>query len=681
VDVASPRFSWRLSHPQRAQRQTSFRVVVKALDAAAAVVWDSGVVASNATHVLYPSGASGLSSDADFTWSVVWGDANGTLSDPANSTFSTALRGAPDWHGAEWISSRGNGSHNIYRAVLPDLGGAPPRRARLYIAGLGYYKSTVNGVPTDQHLLGPQSTFQARALYDVWDVAALLHCGCNTLGVAVGHGWGANTHSRTKWDRQFIAMLSITAANGTISHIPTALAAGDVATDGALRFSAGAGPVTYDDVFDGEAYDGRVAAATKGWDTCHPPALVAQTWEAAVKPTASPADFGAEMSAHTLQTVRVRDYRVATTGGVEQPLPGVFVFNFTQNMAGIATLLVRNCVRGSVIRLRFGETLWSENRTVHNQFPGGDRPGGMARMLSNYTCAGGSGGDEVYRTQFSSFGFQFVQVEGYPGVPMPDALTAHFIGPDFAQAAEFNSSSAVLNAIQSAIVASATANWANDVPTDCPHRERRGYLGDGQHAAETVVSNLWSARGYIKWLRDFRDQQKYANATLGRQYDPTHPTGGFGHGRVGGVAPFAVAQETDTAWGIAVWLVPAFIAEYYDDDRLIHEMYQCARWQMEHWVAVANSTGGWYSYDKYADFGNTNTPPAEYVTGKTQYFYVVALEQTARFAEMVGNAADRLHYASLASTAKAVYMKQLFNATSGCFGNCPYVNQIFGLSL
>jgi hypothetical protein len=43
-----------------------------------------------------------------------------------------------------------------------------------------------------------------------------------------------------------------------------------------------------------------------------------------------------------------------------------------------------------------------------------------------------------------------------------------------------------------------------------------GYLGDGQHAMETVISNFWSARGYIKWLRDYRDQQKYANETLGQ---------------------------------------------------------------------------------------------------------------------------------------------------------------------
>jgi alpha-L-rhamnosidase len=430
------------------------------------VLWDSGNVASNATHVLYPepgAGARALPSDTDFSWSVVWADATGAPSQPTSSTFSTALlAGEPDWFGAEWLSSSNNGSLNLYRAVLPDLGDEPLLRARLYIASPGYYHATLNGVDTDRHLLGPQSTLAMRTLYDVWDVAALLRGGCNTLGVALGNGWGSSTHTRggtLKFDRQFIAMLSVTAANGTTRHFPTDTSAGAASAPTSLQFHAGPGPVTYDDIFDGEAYDGRVAATVRGWDGCLPPAFVNEAWEPAVKPADSPADHHAEMSSHVLHTVLLRNYSAAIAGGIEQPVPGVFVFNFTQNMAGIVTLRVRNCLRGSVIRLRFGEIIWGENRTVHNQFPGGDRPGGMARMLSNYTCAGEA--EEVYRTQFSSFGFQFVQVEGYPGVPMPDALTAHFIGPDFAPAANFTSSSALLNRIQSSIVASAAANWAN----------------------------------------------------------------------------------------------------------------------------------------------------------------------------------------------------------------------------
>ena len=256
VDTASPRFSWKLSHPQRAQRQLSFRVVVTMTTTAAGpgdVVWDSGAVASNATHVLYPGAGAGarvLPSDTDFSWSVVWADATGSPSRAATSTFSTALLGGvPDWHGAEWLSSSGNGSLNLYRAVLPELGAEPPRRARLYIASPGYYHATLNGVETDSHLLGPQSTFHVRALYDAWDVTALLRGGCNTLGVALGNGWGSSTHSggnAGRWDRQFIAMLSVTTANGTVIRIPTALTAPAVVAPGTpgsavLLFRAGAG--------------------------------------------------------------------------------------------------------------------------------------------------------------------------------------------------------------------------------------------------------------------------------------------------------------------------------------------------------------------------------------------------------------------------------------------------------
>jgi alpha-L-rhamnosidase len=688
IDTVAPRFSWQLTHPQRAQGQTSYRIVVMSAEK---VMWDTGVVASNQTVALYAG--SDLTSDTDYLWTIKWADVTGSMSTEASSTFSTALlKSEVDWLGAEWISA--NGAENLFRAVLPPFNGLP-RRAHLYIAGVGYYKSTINGRPTDEHLLGPQSTLQVRCLYDVWDVTSLLQSGCNSVGVAVGNGWGNNTHSRTQsqWKPQFIALLSVTHADGATSyyrssianssapHLSSPLSGGAAAAAAAaaaplpqpLQFTSAEGPVTYDDVFDGESFDGRVAKRLQGWDTCSPPKT--STWQTAITPARSPADHNATMSAHTLQTVIIRDYDVRA-GGQQQPRPGVWVFDFGQNMAGIATLRVRNCAAGTVIRLQFGEILWDANGTLHNQFPPG-----MALMLANYTCAG-SAAVEEYRTQFSSFGFQYVQMEGYPGVPLDDALTAHFIGPDFAPAAEFSSSSAVLNAIQRSIVATITANWANDVPSDCPHRERKGYLGDGQSAVEAVASNFDAARGYIKWLRGFGDNQQFINDTLGHQYDPALPTKGFGHGRVGGVAPFGDGQQTDIAWEIAFFVVPAFIAEWYADERVIHDMYASARWSVEHLIDIANTNDGWFDYDKYGDFGNGNIPADKFVLDKTQYFYITALQHMAQFAEQVGNAADAQRYANLTQTATSKYMHRLYaNSSDGCFGNCTYVNQIFGMSL
>eukprot|EP01047_Picozoa_sp_COSAG01_P040504 COSAG01_NODE_3415_length_6122_cov_15.057945_6_plen_193_part_00 len=191
---------------------------------------------------------------------------------------------------------------------------------------------------------------------------------------------------------------------------------------------------------------------------------------------------------------------------------------------------------------------------------------------------------------------------------------------------------------------------------------------------ETVISNFDAVQGYVKWLRDYRDQQQWANATLGGMYNASAPTKGFGRGRVGGVAPFSSAQETDTAWGIAVWTVPLFVTEWYEDERLIAEMYDCARWNMEHWIAVAASTGGWFEFDQYQDFGNTDTPSDLYLPSKTQYFYTLALDHTARFAQLVGNAADAKHYGDLAASARASYMGRLYSPThDGCFSNCKHL--------
>ena len=129
IDLPAPRFSWQLQHPGRAQSQSAYRISVSRLPVpaspAATPVWDSGLVHSNRSAALYAVGggpAQPLESDADYAWAVQWWDAVGEPSDPARSTFSTALlHGEPDWHGAQWVSSAGNGSLNTYRALLPAL--------------------------------------------------------------------------------------------------------------------------------------------------------------------------------------------------------------------------------------------------------------------------------------------------------------------------------------------------------------------------------------------------------------------------------------------------------------------------------------------------------------------------------------------------------------------------------
>jgi hypothetical protein len=62
-------------------------------------------------------------------------------------------------------------------------------------------------------------------------------------------------------------------------------------------------------------------------------------------------------------------------------------------------------------------------------------------------------------------------------------------------------SAALLNGIQGLIRASALSNYYSH-PTNCPSREKRGWTGDGGHAAETLMFNFDMSSAYRKWLDD-----------------------------------------------------------------------------------------------------------------------------------------------------------------------------------
>ena len=67
----------------------------------------------------------------------------------------------------------------------------------------------------------------------------------------------------------------------------------------------------------------------------------------------------------------------------------------------------------------------------------------------------------------------------WPGTLSPGpGLVSHFVHADVAPTGAFGSSSALLNKVQHATRFAALSNLMS-TPTDCPTREKHGYLGDG----------------------------------------------------------------------------------------------------------------------------------------------------------------------------------------------------------
>ena len=260
-----------------------------------------------------------------------------------------------------------------------------------------------------------------------------------------------------------------------------------------------------------------------------------------------------------------------------------------------------------------------------------------------------------------------MQVEGFPGVPGEEAVTAHFVHSDVPQSGEFTSSSALLNAIQHA---TRYASWSNlmDVPTDCPQRERRGWLGDAQLSLETVIHNVDGGGFYTKWLNDFADTQVYDNA------DGALPDciPFYGHGNT----------DSDPGWGIAAWTITDWFSDYYADDVFDVAWYPNMRLYMEHWIKVAEANNGMFNIFHWGDWANYVPGPYGFQTPEyPQFFYITALEITAKFAARLGQASDVTRYSTLATSARALYQSTYFNATTNCYAGCTYVSQVFALTL
>ena len=329
-------------------------------------------------------------------------------------------------------------------------------------------------------------------------------------------------------------------------------------------------------------------------------------------------------------------------------------------MAGRTTLQVTDCPANTTITL------------IHNEIlnPDGTVNRNLAKMVGTYICAGT--GTEVYRTHFTYYGFRYVQVNGFPGVPGEEAVTAHFVHSNVPQSGEFSSSNPLLNAIQHA---TRYASWSNlqDIPTDCPQRERFGWLGDAQLSFETVIHNIDGGGFYTKWLNDFADTQEYDADTMNTKGALPDCIPYYGHGY----------PDADPGWGIAAWTITDWFSDYYADDVFDVSWYPHMKWYMTHWINITAATpDGIFPIFHWGDWANYVPGPYAFKTPEyPMYFYVRALEITAKFAARLGFTDDNTYYAGMAQAARTLYKKTFFNSSTNCYAACTYVSQVLALTL
>ncbi len=120
--------------------------------------------------------------------------------------------------------------------------------------------------------------------------------------------------------------------------------------------------------------------------------------------------------------------------------------------------------------------------------------------------------------RFTWHGFQYFEVRGDAVVERVDVVHS-----DIVRLGSFSCDNETITWIYNAFLNTYLANCHCGVPSDCPHRERLGYLGDGHLACESAMLLTSAKDFYKKWIRDILDCQDIASGHV--QHTSRRPSG------------------------------------------------------------------------------------------------------------------------------------------------------------
>ena len=206
----------------------------------------------------------------------------------------------------------------------------------------------------------------------------------------------------------------------------------------------------------------------------------------------------------------------------------------------------------------------------------------------------------------------------------------------------FKCSDILINKLHALCVQTFKSNLLS-VPTDCPHRERNGWLGDALCVSEAECLNFDMALFYRKWFSDIEDSQ-HAN------------------GEVPWIAPYESYKDRnythmDLPWGAAVIIVPWDAYMAIGDIRLLENLYVSMGKWIESLKTLQNSQYIIEDGVMWGDHTSTCQPSKQYL-GSIYYYRCVYL--MAKIASEVGNMDDVLRYSMLAEKIRSGIQRSFY---------------------
>ena len=369
--------------------------------------------------------------------------------------------------------------------------------ATVSFSGLGLSELYLNGEKVGDHVLSPAfAQYNKREFYVTYDVTKQLQRGTNALGVILGNGRFYADRSKVYAGTvdfcfpKLLLNLHIEYADGSTAEI---------VSDESWKLTTD-GPILANNDYDGEEYDARKEFS--GWSK---PGFDDSKWQTPQIVSAPGGVLSAEMSepirvTGTLQPISVTEIK-----------PGVYIYDMGQNMVGWCRLHVSGPA-GTRIILRHAETLKPDGSLYTANLRG-------ARQTDSYILKGG--GEEVWEPRFTSHGFRYVELTGFPGKPDLNSIEGRVVNDDLPTAGEFECSNELINQIYRTIVWGVRGNYRS-IPTDCPQRdERQGWLGDRSEESRGETFSLRQFQALCEMDAGHRRRATYRAAVCRTSRPPT----------------------------------------------------------------------------------------------------------------------------------------------------------------
>ena len=696
VVEGSPRLGWVMESPENGTRQSAYEIDIREAFTGRSV-WNSGKVYSSQSQLVSTKGADIRPDNSfNYSWRVrVWDETD----TPSEWSSEAKFRAVPErlssgqwigaitrqnarlpegrkfhggelkkpevkaaWEAVDTLAKKSICLRRTFQVGDATEGGTnrkPGKKiveATAYVCGLGFYEFSLNGKKVGNSEFAPLwSDYDKTVYYNTYDVTEHLRRGENVVGILLGNGFYNVQGGRyRKLQISFgpptlLFELVINYEDGTCTTVHSD-------NDWKYDFS----PVTFNCIYGGEDYDAR--REQKGWnqigfdDSHWRPVVIQEAPKGILRPQmAAPVKI---MERYDIQKVtklnadQVASASVSTKRTVD---PSAFVLDMGQNLAGFPEITVRG-KRGQKVTLIVAEALTEEGACNQRQTG--------RQHYYEYTLKGE--GDETWHPRFSYYGFRYIQVEGAvlkgqknpQKLPVLKNIQSCFVYNSAKKVSTFESSNRIFNAAHRLIEKAVRSNMQS-VFTDCPHREKLGWLEQVHLNGPGLLYN-YDLTAYAPQIMQNMVDAQHSNGAM----PTTAPEYVIFEGP--GMDAFAESPE----WGGSLVIFPFMYYETYGDDSLIKKYYPNMRRYVDYLKTRADKgilsfgLGDWYDYGDFRAGFSRNTPVPLVATAH-YYMTVMYLVQAAK---MVGNDFDTRYYTSLAQDIMAAFNKYFLHKDTAQYG-------------